>query len=356
MVKAISKDRISGPILIVLPKFVGDAINTLSAVELLRKLYSDNEIYLLARPYMVELFARDEFYNIKVIADERYSKVRLSVFALAKKLKGYKFSMVMLFRGSFTEALLCKLAGIKTIVGYAQNGRKLLLSHALTLNVSHHYLLRYCRLVNEVHGACFEQFNVPKLTYQSIEHTILNNGKPSIGLYFGGKNKGGRQYPLKQAQHVIALLQEKVDPNFIFIGDKSEQIDNQKLCEHASSLNIACTDLTGKTSLTKLVDYIASFDLLISIDSGPMHIAAAVNTPCVAIVGQGTSPWSLVTPKTSNVVAATSEHSLRLNDNLLVEDISPDHIVQLTQLLLLPLKRVGIKKSKQSHSGQHINC
>jgi ADP-heptose:LPS heptosyltransferase len=65
-----------------------------------------------------------------------------------------------------------------------------------------------------------------------------------------------------------------------------------------------------------------------------MHMAAAVQTPCVAIVGQGTSPWSLVVPKTSNVVAATSEHSLKLHDNLLVDDINPENIVQLSQALL----------------------
>ena len=336
MVNAIKKEAISGPILVVLPKFIGDAINTLSAIELIRKLYPDNEIYLLARPYMVELLARDEFYNVKVIADERYGEAKLSVFSLAKQLKKHQFSMAVLFRGSLSEALLAKLAGIKTIIGYAQNGRKPLLSHPLKLNVNHHYLLRYCRLINETHGDCFEQFDIPKLTSRQIENTTSNNGKPNIGLYFGGKNKGARHYPVEQAKQVIALLSEKYLPNLILIGDKSELADNLKLLEYASNLNVACTDLTGKTSLTELVDHIASFDLLISIDSGPMHMAAAVQTPCVAIVGHGTSPFSLVVPKTPNVVAATAEHSLKLNENLLVTDISAQQIVQICLALIQP--------------------
>ena len=115
--EAIKKEAISGPILAVLPKFIGDAINTLSAIELIRKLYPDNEIYLLARPYMVELFARDKFYNIKVITDERFGEAKLSMFSLAKKLKQHKFSMAVLFRGSLSEALLAKLAGMKTVIG-----------------------------------------------------------------------------------------------------------------------------------------------------------------------------------------------------------------------------------------------
>jgi ADP-heptose:LPS heptosyltransferase len=65
-----------------------------------------------------------------------------------------------------------------------------------------------------------------------------------------------------------------------------------------------------------------------------MHMAAAVQTPCVAIVGQGTSPWSLVVPKTPNVIAATAEHSLKLNDSLLVKDINPENIAQLSHDLL----------------------
>lgn len=334
MVNAIKKEAISGPILAVLPKFIGDAINTLSAIELLRKLYPNNEIYLLVRPYMLELLARNEFYNIKVIADERYGEAKLSVFSHAKQLKKHRFSMAVLFRGSFSEALLSKLAGIKTIIGYAQNGRSPLLSHPLNLNINHHYLLRYCRLINETHGDCFEQFNIPKLTYRKIENPLPNNGKLNIGLYFGGKNKGARHYPFAQAKQVLTQLNNQYSPHFVFIGDKSEQADNQKLFEFASNQNMACTDKTGKTSLTELVDHIASFDLLISIDSGPMHMAAAVQTPCVAIVGQGTSPWSLVVPKTPNVVAATAKHSLKLNDNLLVNDISPEKIVQLSQIFI----------------------
>ncbi|RZQ54568.1 glycosyltransferase family 9 protein [Pseudoalteromonas phenolica] len=332
--EAIKKEAISGPILAVLPKFIGDAINTLSAIELIRKLYPDNEIYLLARPYMVELFARDKFYNIKVITDERFGEAKLSVFSLAKKLKQHKFSMAVLFRGSLSEALLAKLAGIKTVIGYAQNGRKPLLSHPLNLNVNHHYLLRYCRLINETHGNCFEQFDTPKLTYQQVESAVSDNDKINIGLYLGGKNKGARHYPFKQAKQVIALLNEKYLPNLILIGDRSEQAENQKLFEYANSLNMTCTDLTGKTSLTDLVDHIAAFDLLISIDSGPMHMAAALQTPCVAIVGQGTSPWSLVVPKTPNVIAATAEHSLQLNDSFLVQDINPENIVQRSNALL----------------------
>ena len=336
MVKAVSKEKIKGPILVVLPKFIGDAINTLSAIELLRKLYPKNDIYLLVRPFMVSIFARDQFYNVKIIPDDRFSDRKLSIFAMARYLKNYQFSMSVLFRGSLSEALLSKLARIKTVIGYAQNGRTPLLTHPLKLNTNHHYLLRYCRLINDTHDTFFEEFNIPKLTHQRTKNNHLEDGKTKIGLYFGGVNKGTRHYPYEQAKHVLTLLNDALSPSFTLIGDKTEQADNQRLFQFTKSINTTCEDLTGQTSLTELVDYIAAFDLLISIDSGPMHMAAAVNTPCVAIVGQGTSPWSLVVPKAANVLAVTAERSLKLNDELLVKDISAEHIVKLSQALIQP--------------------
>lgn len=334
ILKQLQTNQVSGAILVVLPKFIGDAINTLPAVAMLRELYPNNDIHLLARPYMCDIFVRDTQYRINIIRDTRYDKEdKQSTFALAKSLKQYQFSMAVLLRGSLSEAVVCKLAGIRFVLGYKQNGRSPLLSHGLKLNQNHHYIHRYCQLINDCHNKPFEQYGLPQLSYEHTDKVVADSKKTPIAVYFGGKNKGPRHYPLALAKQALIALSEQVDAHFYLVGDPSETTDNQQLYDALQTQHITVTDLTGKTSLVELVDCIAACNLMISIDSGPMHMAAAVATPCVAVVGFGTSPWSVVAPKNQQFLALTSQ-SCSLSEEKIIEQIRPTAIAAAcTQLL-----------------------
>ncbi|OHU86386.1 MULTISPECIES: glycosyltransferase family 9 protein [Pseudoalteromonas] len=332
--KQLQTNQVSGAILVVLPKFIGDAINTLPAVAMLRELYPNNEIHLLARPYMCDIFARDSHYRLNIIRDTRYDKDNKdSLFALAKSLKKYKFNMAVLLRGSLSEAILCKLTGIKFVLGYKQNGRAALLSHGLKLNQNHHYIHRYCHLINDCHNKPFAHYSLPQLSYEHTDKVVSDGVKTPIAVYFGGKNKGARHYPLALAQQALIALSKQVDAHFYLVGDPSETTDNQQLYETLQAQNITATDLTGKTSLVELVDCIAACELMISIDSGPMHMAAAVDTPCVAVVGFGTSPWSVVAPKNQSFIALTSQ-SCSLSEEKIIEEVRPSAIAEASARLL----------------------
>ncbi|MFC3034433.1 glycosyltransferase family 9 protein [Pseudoalteromonas fenneropenaei] len=313
----------------VLPKFIGDVINTLPAIALLKKLYPDSRIDLLVRPYLEQLLLAQPELGVNLVVDQRYSDKRASTWHKAALLRNTHYSLALLFRGSLSEALLCKLAGIKTIVGYAQNGRTPLLSHALKLNQNHHYIQRYCRLVNESHGAPFTEFALPQL--QAKTSPLVDAAKTTIGCYFGGTNKGFRHYPTHLAEQVVAALAEQKNTEVVLLGDNSEAADNQAIVTKLGLPNVR--NLAGTTALHELVDVVGNLQLLISIDSGPMHIAAACNTPCVAIVGLGTSPWSVVAPKAPNFSALVA-NGTSLDDAKLIEAITPAEIITAAQLQL----------------------
>ncbi|KAF7768774.1 heptosyltransferase II [Pseudoalteromonas citrea] len=317
-----------------LPKFIGDVINTLPALTLLSELYPNQTIFLLARPHLCELLKKTDIKNIKVIEDNRTSKLELhSLLHLTKQLRDYHFSLALLFRGSLREAILCKFAGIQHIIGYAQNLRSGLLSHSLKLNPCHHYIHRYCRLVNDTHGKPFDTYSVPKLLPQPPSSSVLNNSTLKVGLYFGGQNKGSRHYPKELARQVVILLKEQVQCHLYIFGDLSESSDNADLQQALNLSDTQITDLSGKTTLSTLIDTIAVMDLMISIDSGPMHMACAVNTPCVALVGFGTSPWSLVEPKNDNFIAAKNSSKSLIEPDI-IASITPHSIVKAGRMLL----------------------
>ncbi|QTL36945.1 glycosyltransferase family 9 protein [Pseudoalteromonas viridis] len=323
--KIITQDSVRGPILVVLPKFIGDAINTLPAIAMLRSLYPESSIHVLARPYMLEVLERAAHYNIELIADNRYcNKNKQGMYSYARTLRKNNYAMAVLFRGSIREALLAKLAHIKIIIGYAQNGRKPLLSHALKLNECHHYIHRYCRLVNDVHNRPFSNFELPTLSSRTVE---LPKHVHKTAVYIGGQNKGTRHYNVAQSVDALTRISQSTETHFYILGDPSESKDADLLFHALTQNRVSSTNLAGKTTLGQLVDTIAAMDAMISIDSGPMHIAAACNVPCLALVGLGTSPWSIVRPLQNNITPLESK-STSLKEDQIINDINPTVIAQ----------------------------
>lgn len=317
------------PILAVLPKFIGDAINTLPALALLRQLYPNSPLHLFVRPHLVSLLEHQHLENTVIIRDER--KKPWDSFKHASGLKAESYQLAVLFRGSLSEAILCRLAGIKNVIGYAQNGRKPLLKYALKLNQNHHYIQRYCRIVNEAHGNPFSHFNKPTLQYHTSP--FIEVGSDNIGCYFGGKNKGTRYYPTHLAAEAVEMMLSKTGCKVALLGDPSEYNDNQAIVDALEINRERVVNLAGKTSLPELVDVIGNLNALVTIDSGPMHMAAATDTPSVAIVGLGTSPWSIVAPKTPLCIPLVA-NGFTLSDSAIIEDITPTQIIQSLSVLL----------------------
>ena len=328
----INTGQVAGDILVVLPKFIGDAVNCTAALQLLSELYPTKKIILLVRPHLVEMFERNTDYTI--IVDERYNRERpIPMWAQAQILKRANIGLAVIIRNSLSEAILCFLANIKYRIGYAKNGRSPLLTHKLKLDENHHYQFRYCRLVNESHGNPFSSIPKTKLITEP-SMLVSKQSEKAIGVYFGGQNKGFRHYPTPLALAALSAIAKQLDCQFYIFGDNSELADAQQLQTQLNQQQVNATLLAGKTSIATMIDAIAQMDLLVTIDSGPMHIAAALGVPFVAIVGLGTSPWSVVAPKVSNSIALVANGE-QLLESEIINEITPTNISDAALTLLL---------------------
>ena len=115
--------------------------------------------------------------------------------------------------------------------------------------------------------------------------------------------------------------------------------------EEALLATTALLDLRGRTSLMQLAGAAQRAKAVISVDAGPLHIAAAVGTPTLAVVGNdadgiGASPMRLWLPRCSNVSRTVSTETCRAcsenrfrNDNCLVQghpcmaSVQPDQVM-----------------------------
>lgn len=139
------------------------------------------------------------------------------MFSLAKKIRNNNVQMAVIMRSGFSEALLCSLAKIKYKIGYKKNGRSWLLSHSYKLNSNHHYINRYCRLVNEPHNNPFSASPLPYLFSQKSE-LIETTNKPVVVVYYGGVIKKQRHYPSHQALKSLAYLNE-MTPVILYLSE-----------------------------------------------------------------------------------------------------------------------------------------
>ena len=315
-------------IVVLMPNYLGDSINATSALQLLSDLNTFSSITLVCRAFIAPVFARDDRYNVIVDPRDKLGKYRGSL-KLISILKQNKFTTAVLFKNAFYEALLFKLAKISTLIGYNTEGRGFLLTYKCKLNRNRHYINRYACLVNL---AFKNKFTIlPKTSICHVSKAKNKTKTLNIGFYPGGQVKDVRYYPSTLCSQILQSINQRYSVSFTLIGDEKEFLSNEHLKDTLPNLNI--TNLAGKTSVTELIDFIANIDLLITIDSAPLHIAANVNTPYVVLVGIGNSPWSIIKPKCGVGVAVIAQGNM-INDEDQMRDISPKAIIENIEKLI----------------------
>jgi ADP-heptose:LPS heptosyltransferase len=134
--------------------------------------------------------------------------------------------------------------------------------------------------------------------------------KPRVALH-PGASQMVKQWPINSYQDLTRMLLE-AEYEVLLIGGRSDR----GLGEHLQ-LGDAVINLIGETSVTELAAVLADCDLLVSNDSGPMHVAAAVETPVIAVtlgsaLGSETAPYGaghlVVEPKIDCFPCAAEKH------------------------------------------------
>lgn len=304
-------------IVIKTPKFIGDTIMTLPAFELLKQHYRDATFTIVCPEPCVDIFRGK---NIDKFIIDKGKKNRIkNTKEMISELKKEHYDLGVLFHNTFLDALIFKLSNIDTIIGYDKENRKILLDFWLKIDRSRHYINHYAILINR-----YLENGSKTLPSMRLHHNqsklIKRVDKPLIGFLLGGKNKDTRHYPPMLANEFFESLSNNID--IVLLGDKQD-IEHNSIYEKALKSNsIKTTNLTGQTSISEFIDAISSLDLLVTIDSSAMHIAAATNTPFIVLTGKGTSPFDTVYPKVTFGTIIEGDPSI-IEDADIIKSISP---------------------------------
>jgi len=303
-------------ILIIKPSSLGDIVQSLPVASALKEQFAAAEITWLVNDSYVELLGLCPAVD-KVIPffRERWGRFGrlLKNIAEWRKLVGgirrERFDLVIDLQGLLRSGLLTAASGAPLRLGFrdAREGAWLFYNHRVQLPPAlTQALKRYLFLLHNLGCAETEPvFNIkipPELMqwaggqwqdsslypFHSSSPPMKSGGGPRIAVCPGGRWRTKRWPAAKYAQ-----LLNKFKGKVILVGAAA---DREVAAEIIAQLSGKITDLTGATNLVQLAAILAQADILITNDSGPMHLAAALGCPLVALFGptdpHRTGPWT----------------------------------------------------------------
>lgn len=263
----------------------GEFLLNIPAFRALKESFPDSKLTLMVNPYVYEL-AKCISCVDEVITWENKKRSFSELLKLSRELKDKRFGISVIFNPSREFNLLTFLAGIPTRVGYDRKWGFLLtkkIKDEKCLEKKHEvdYNLELAGLI----GAKTEN----KSLFLNIDSGIIDNISKEIGFSINNGNfialhpwtsDPVKQWPLENFLALAKKIAEELKINVLIVGGKQEEQESFKLFKSASDRIV---NITGKTRLTQLAAILKMSQLLISGDSGPVHLACAVDTRVVAI-------------------------------------------------------------------------
>jgi len=276
--------------------WVGDSVMTLPALRALRRVLPETKITLVVRPSAKGIFADVDFVDEVLVYDRPNA---LSVFSQIKEWRRRQFDLAVLFQNAFEAALIPFLAGVPLRLGYATEARRALLTHPLPLpewRSSRHEVFYYLYLVTALEQMLFGTSAIcegdpdASLTISDARKTEAENllraygvreGEPVVALVPGSINSRAKRW---SAESYAALADRLIESKrqVVLIGSANEVDVSTEVTTRMQQRPIV---LTGKTSLDQITSLLSLVDLIVTNDTGPAHIAAALGRPTLVIFG-----------------------------------------------------------------------
>jgi heptosyltransferase II len=279
--------------------WVGDAVMTVPALRALRQLLPEAHITLATRSFAKGIFAGAGFIDDLLVYDQGTSLFG-RVLAQARQWRSRRFDLAILFPNSFEAAVIARLGKADLRIGYASEGRGLLLSHALDLPAwrdARHESFYYLNIIAELEkllrgqSAILEQEPVIDLSVSKdrqadaiafLHEQGVREGRPLIAVCPGSINSRAKRWPAERYAALADRLIDELGADVILIGSADELDVSEEVSGQMRRQPIL---LTGKTDLPGAVAVLNEVDLLVTNDTGPAHIAAALGRPTLVIFG-----------------------------------------------------------------------
>jgi heptosyltransferase-2 len=278
-------------ILVRATNWVGDAVMSLPALRALRQRFPGAEISILAKPWVADLYGREPFCDrmIPYTPPNWREKMRAG-----RALAAERFDCAILLQNAFEAAAIAFLAGIPERIGYARDGRSLLLTRAIPVprpgEVPRHERFYYLEMLRRAgiidtipdHDSIRLDGAAAAREAGIARFRALGMGDTIIGMSPGAAYGTAKQWLPERFAEGAGRMARELGASVAIFGSK----DERALCASiAAAISTPVKNFAGETSLAQYIELAAACRVYLSNDSGGMHIASALGVPTVAIFG-----------------------------------------------------------------------
>jgi len=286
-------------ILFIRLRLLGDIIFTIPAIEIYKKHFPESNIY-----YVVEEKFREiaelipGIHEVIVIPRKMTLKEHLK---FRKKIKNLGIGTVIDFHSGPKSALLTRISGAKTRIGYKTPNRNYAYTHKTPRKFGDsptHSVFNQAKLLEHL-GINIE--NIPYYPPIPIDENTISRGikkklnensnNKKIVIHIGAGNRF-RDWGIENFSTLIKrLIKDKV--TLFLVGSSEEEKKKGAYLKEQYGTNIH--NLTGQLSIKDILFLISQSMVYLGVDSGPLHLASLTDTPLVALYGPNIpeicGPW-----------------------------------------------------------------
>lgn len=293
-------------ILVVRLDLIGDLVMSLPVVRVLKQTYPDAEIDLLATPASAKIITSDPDLRTVISYDPNIWRRPVAMLrarnwrearALRQRLRAERYDLAVSVFGPWA-AILALLSDAPRRVGYGKESYPGLMTDSVA--GAHwqpgerlheiDYGLRLAQAAGAQVRPQDRSLNlyVALQPLQEVEQLLRQEGwradRPLVACHVTSNNGQSKRWPIPYWATLIRRLIEEDEANVVLTGAPVDLPIIETILARVKSAR-SPINLAGRTSLAQLAALLRRSDILITGDSGPMHVAAAVGTPLIAIHG-----------------------------------------------------------------------
>ncbi len=267
--------------------WIGDVFLSLPAVYSLRRIFPDAVIDIALKRPLGALVGR----VAEIDSVLHYDGTFPGELELVRRMRNSRYDLGIIFPRSLHSALLVYLGGARRRIGYAADGRSMLLTDRVmrtpeirAVHQSHYY--RHIVSVLGDPGPLITPRITPDADSDAWADEFLRAGGyekgPIFGINPGAAYGDAKQWRPDRFGAVADRLVGRFGGRAVIMGGKKDQAIEAQV---AGSMKSRPIRAAGATTIERLISLISRSTLFITNDSGPMHIAAALTVPIVAVFG-----------------------------------------------------------------------